>query len=130
MPGAGPRAGGGGAHRQRQDNADPAAHALLRSSGWRGAPGRCGPAGGPPRGGARARIGLVTQEVQLFDASVRDNLTLFDDGVPDDPISAVLDTLRLAGWLRQLPRGLDTPPGPGGAGLSARQAQGLPRARI
>jgi ABC-type multidrug transport system fused ATPase/permease subunit len=78
----------------------------------------------------RARIGLVTQEVHLFDASVRDNLTLFDDGVPDDRISAVLDTLGLAGWLRELPRGLDTPLGPGGAGLSAGQAQVLACARI
>ena len=78
----------------------------------------------------RARIGLVTQEVHLFNASVRDNLTLFDDGVPDDRISAVLDTLGLAGWLRELPRGLDTLLGPGGAGLSAGQAQVLACARI
>ena len=78
----------------------------------------------------RARIGLVTQEVHLFHASVRDNLTLFDDGVPDEQISAVLGTLGLASWLRELPRGLDTPLGPGGAGLSAGQAQVLACARI
>ncbi len=78
----------------------------------------------------RARIGLVTQEVQLFNASVRDNLTLFDDGVPDDRLNSVLDTLGLASWLRELPRGLDTPLGPGGAGLSAGQAQVLACARI
>ena len=78
----------------------------------------------------RARIGLVTQEVHLFNASVRDNLTLFDDSVPDDQISAVLDTLGLADWLRELPRGLDTPLGPGGAGLSAGQAQVLACARV
>ncbi len=78
----------------------------------------------------RARIGLVTQEVHLFNASVRDNLTLFDDGVTDDRISAVLDTLGLAGWLRELPHGLDTLLGPGGAGLSAGQAQVLACARI
>jgi len=78
----------------------------------------------------RARIGLVTQEVHLFHASVRDNLTLFDDGVPDERISAVLETLGLAGWLRELPRGLDTPLGPGGTGLSAGQAQVLACARI
>ena len=52
--GAGPRAGYGGAHRQRQDHADAAPPALLRSAGRRGAPGGRGPAGGPPRGGARA----------------------------------------------------------------------------
>src|SRR5215207_3725524 len=56
----------------------------------------------------RARIGLVTQDVHLFNASVRDNLTLFDEGVPDERIRAVLDTLGLADWLRELPRGLDT----------------------
>lgn len=78
----------------------------------------------------RARIRLVTQEVHLFDASVRDNLTLFDDGVPDDRIRAVLETLGLPGWLRALPRGLDTPVGPGGAGLSAGEAQLLACARI
>ena len=54
LPGAGPRAGRGGAHRQRQDDADAAPAALLRSTGRRGAPGRRGPADGPPRGGARA----------------------------------------------------------------------------
>jgi ABC-type multidrug transport system fused ATPase/permease subunit len=78
----------------------------------------------------RARIGLVTQEVHLFNASVRDNLTLFDDGLPDDRISAVLDTLGLADWLRELPRGLDTLLGPGGTGLSAGEAQVLACARI
>jgi ATP-binding cassette subfamily B protein len=78
----------------------------------------------------RARIGLVTQEVHLFNASVRDNLTLFDECVSDDRIIAVLETLGLADWLRGLPRGLDTPLGPGGVGLSAGQAQVLACARI
>jgi len=78
----------------------------------------------------RARIGLVTQEVHLFHASVRDNLTLFDDGVSDEQMSAVLDTLGLTSWLRELPHGLDTPLLASGAGLSAGQAQVLACARI
>ena len=78
----------------------------------------------------RARIGLVTQEVHLFNASVRDNLTLFDDSVPDEGISAVLETLGLGQWLRELPHGLDTLLGSGAAGLSAGQAQVLACARI
>ncbi len=78
----------------------------------------------------RARVGLVSQEVHLFHASVRDNLTLFDDGVPDERISAVLDTLGLVSWLRELPRELDSPLLAGGAGLSAGQAQVLACARI
>ncbi len=49
----------------------------------------------------RARIGLVTQDVRLFHASVRDNVTLFDDSVPDERIIAALDTMGLARWLRE-----------------------------
>ncbi len=78
----------------------------------------------------RSRIGLVSQEVHIFNASVRDNLTLFADDLPDERIAAVLDTLGLSGWLRALPQGLDTPLGSGGAGLSAGQAQVLACARI
>ena len=34
----------------------------------------------------RNRVGLVTQEVQLFQATVRDNLTLFDPAITDDAV--------------------------------------------
>jgi ABC-type multidrug transport system fused ATPase/permease subunit len=78
----------------------------------------------------RARVGLVSQDVHLFNASVRDNLTLFDESVPDERIRAVLETVGLAGWLRELPDGLDTVLGSGGVGLSAGQAQVLACARI
>ena len=78
----------------------------------------------------RARIGLVTQEVNLFHASLRDNLTLFDETVADERIDAVLDTLGLAEWRQSLPRGLDTPLGGDGVGLSAGQAQVLACARV
>jgi ABC-type multidrug transport system fused ATPase/permease subunit len=78
----------------------------------------------------RERIGLVSQDVHLFNASVRDNLTLFDDDVPDERLRAVLDTLGLAEWLGELPQGLDTLVGSGGVGLSAGQAQVLACARI
>jgi ABC-type multidrug transport system fused ATPase/permease subunit len=81
-------------------------------------------------GAVRSRIGLVTQEVHLFNASVRDNLTLFDGGVPDGRLADVLETLGLADWLRELPQGLDTPVGFGGIGLSAGQSQVLACARI
>lgn len=78
----------------------------------------------------RARIGLVTQDVHLFHASVRDNLTLFDDSVPDERINDVLDTLGLDSWLRELPLGLDTQLLQGSSGLSAGQSQVLACARI
>ena len=78
----------------------------------------------------RARIGMVSQDVHLFNASVRDNLTLFDAGVPDARLRDVLETLGLSGWLADLPHGFDTVLGPGGVGLSAGQAQVLACARI
>lgn len=79
----------------------------------------------------RARVGLVTQDVQLFDASVRDNLTLFGAVDADEErLIEALDSLGLGGWRRALPDGLDTPLGPGGAGLSAGEAQLLAFARV
>jgi ABC-type multidrug transport system fused ATPase/permease subunit len=83
-----------------------------------------------PAAAARARIGLVTQDVQLFNASLRDNLTLFDDRVPEERIRAALATLGLADWLTELPHGLDTMLGAGGFGLSAGQEQVLACARV
>lgn len=77
----------------------------------------------------RGRIGLVTQEVQLFDASVRDNATLFDPSIPVTRITEVLTDLGLGDWLRRQPRGLDTVLAAGG-GLSAGEAQLLAFARV
>jgi ATP-binding cassette subfamily B protein/ATP-binding cassette subfamily C protein len=78
--------------------------------------------------GLRQRVGLVTQDVQLFQASVRDNVRLFDQAIDDVQIRAVLSELGLDGWLRSLPAGLDTQLAAGG--LSAGQAQLLALARI
>jgi ABC-type multidrug transport system fused ATPase/permease subunit len=78
----------------------------------------------------RRRIGVVTQEVQLFRASVRDNLTFFDPSVADDRILAVIDELGLGPWYRALPNGLDSALEGGAAGLSAGQAQLLAFTRV
>jgi ABC-type multidrug transport system fused ATPase/permease subunit len=56
----------------------------------------------------RQRVAFVTQDVQLFQASVRDNLTFFDRSLPDERIVRVLEELGLADWLAALPDGLDT----------------------
>lgn len=78
----------------------------------------------------RARIGLVTQDVQLFHASLRDNLTLFDPHVPDAQLLSALTAVGLDEWLRGLPDGLDTVVGAEGARLSAGQAQLVACSRI
>jgi ABC-type multidrug transport system fused ATPase/permease subunit len=78
----------------------------------------------------RQRVGIVTQDVQLFQASIRDNLTLFDRTVADARILAMLEQLELLDWLAGLKHGLDTELGPGGGGLSAGEAQLLAFARV
>jgi ABC-type multidrug transport system fused ATPase/permease subunit len=82
-----------------------------------------------PLAALRGRIGLVTQEVQFFRASLRDNLTFFKADVPDAQIKRVIEDLGLGEWLRSLPEGLNTVL-EGGAGLSAGQAQLLACSRI
>lgn len=84
----------------------------------------------------RRQVGLVTQDVQIFGGTVRDNLTLFrhlDPGAPpvsDDDILAALETLGLGDWQRGLPDGLDTELQAGGQGLSAGEGQLLALARV
>ena len=78
----------------------------------------------------RRCVGMVTQDVQLFQASVRDNLTFFSRRVPDERILAVLEELGLWHWYESLPDGLDTVLETGGKGLSAGEAQLLALARV
>ena len=76
------------------------------------------------------RVGLVTQEVQLFQGTLRDNVALFDRTVSDAHLVEVFAELGLDEWLRALPAGLDTPLGAGGRGLSAGEAQLVALTRV
>jgi ABC-type multidrug transport system fused ATPase/permease subunit len=78
----------------------------------------------------RRRVGIVTQDIQLFQASVRDNLTLFDTSASDARIEAAIEALGMGNWLASLPEGLDTELVSGGKGLSAGEAQLLALTRI
>ncbi len=78
----------------------------------------------------RAQLGVVTQEIQLFHATVRDNLTFFDRTIADTAILTALDTLGLGDWCRALSAGLDTILPAGGGGLSAGEAQLLAFVRV
>lgn len=78
----------------------------------------------------RTRVGMVTQDVQIFAASVRENLSLFNPHINDAQIEAALNELGLLAWVQALPQGLDTPLGAGGQGLSAGEAQLLAFVRV
>ncbi|MDF2724123.1 MAG: transporter, partial [Paenibacillus sp.] len=76
------------------------------------------------------RVGMVTQDVQLFDGTLRDNLTLFDSSVADETILQTLDKLGLRNWVEQMPQGLDTHLPAGGSSVSAGEAQLFALARV
>jgi|GEM_PF-36918 len=84
----------------------------------------------------RNRIALVTQDVQIFRASVRDNVTMFGSiqlqGQPitDAAINTVLTDVGLGEWLDSLPTGLDTRLDGARGSLSAGEAQLLAFGRI
>lgn len=78
----------------------------------------------------RRQIGVVTQDVQLFNATVRDNLTFFNPDCTDATILRLIDDLNLTAWYNRLPQGLDTVLAAGGSGLSAGEAQLLAMTRI
>ncbi|HWV23948.1 MAG TPA: ABC transporter ATP-binding protein [Thermomicrobiales bacterium] len=76
------------------------------------------------------RIGLLTQDVALFGASLRDNLTLFDPSIPDERLLDILAEIGMDRWVNDLPDGLGTRLHADGSGLSAGQAQLIACARI
>lgn len=83
-----------------------------------------------PLAGLRRRIAMVTQDVQLFRASIRDNLTFFDRSYSDDTLLAALQALGLESWLARQPQGLDTQLEAGSKSLSAGEAQLLAFTRV
>ena len=77
----------------------------------------------------RQKIGYVPQELSLLHASVRDNITLGDENIPD---AAVVQALRLAGvegFIESLAQGLDSNVGEMGGKLSGGQRQRISLAR-
>ena len=74
-------------------------------------------------------VGVVTQRVELFHASVRDNVSVFRSDISDDRICQALRQCGLGKWLAKQPKGLDTRISPN-HGLSVGEAQLLSIARV
>ncbi len=77
----------------------------------------------------RRAVRKVPQEVQLFRATIRDNVRLFDPSITDAQVLQALAQLGLRDWVARLPLGLDTMLAGDGGGLSAGQAQLIALAR-
>jgi ATP-binding cassette subfamily B protein len=78
----------------------------------------------------RRSVGMVTQNIQLFHATVRENLSFFDNSISDERILKAIQDLGLWEWFDSLPNGLGTDLESGGGGLSAGEAQLLAFTRI
>ena len=77
----------------------------------------------------RRLVGIATQDAQLFNGSVRDNLLMAAPEADAAAMEHALDVVQLAEFVRGLPEGIDTWIGEAGARLSAGQARRLVLAR-
>jgi ATP-binding cassette subfamily B multidrug efflux pump len=56
----------------------------------------------------RRQCAWVSQDVQLFTCSLRENLRLFESRITDSEMIRALEVVQLGDWFRALPQGLDT----------------------
>jgi len=77
----------------------------------------------------RRVVGYVPQEAVLFSDTIRNNILLGRDEIPDDVIDWAVEVAQLKDEIAGFPRGLDTPVGTRGMMLSGGQKQRLGLAR-
>ena len=77
----------------------------------------------------RNQIAVVSQDVILFDASIRENIAYGLPNATDEDIQKAAEAAALTDVLKQLPKGLDTPVGEAGGLLSGGQKQRISIAR-
>ncbi|MEM9064439.1 MAG: ABC transporter ATP-binding protein [Planctomycetota bacterium] len=76
----------------------------------------------------RRRVAVVTQTSVFFSGTIRENLT-FGTGTDDEAVERALDLANAAGFIREMPEGLETRIGEAGRSLSGGQMQRLALAR-
>ncbi|MHA7808762.1 MAG: ABC transporter ATP-binding protein [Marinobacter adhaerens] len=77
----------------------------------------------------RGAIGLVSQDVYLFEGTIRENLAYGNPAASDAEITDAAKTAEAWSFIEALPEGLDTPVGERGVRLSGGQRQRLSLAR-
>ncbi len=78
----------------------------------------------------RENIGLVQQEVTIFNGTVRDNIRFGRPGASDEEIRQAAVQAGIDGYIQTLPQGYDTLVGTRGITLSGRQRQRISIARL
>jgi NHLM bacteriocin system ABC transporter peptidase/ATP-binding protein len=82
-----------------------------------------------PRSVAIASIGMVQQDIYLYGCSVRENLTLWNNQIPDSTIMNACNDANILKTILELPEGFETKLSEGGRNLSGGQRQRLEIAR-
>jgi ABC-type multidrug transport system fused ATPase/permease subunit len=77
----------------------------------------------------RKRMGLVTQDIHLYSASVMDNLRLGRKDLPDEEVIKAARAVGADQFIQRLPSGYSELLGPSGRGVSAGQKQLIACAR-
>ena len=77
----------------------------------------------------RSAVGVVTQRTEILSGTLAENIALFRP-VPRAVVEQAVSELGLEAWVAGLPRGLDTPLGPGGTSLSSGEEQLVAFARL
>lgn len=77
----------------------------------------------------RRQIAIVSQDVVLFDGTIRDNITYGCPGATAEKIRQTIEDSSLSDFISSLPNGLDTPIGEAGGRLSGGQKQRISIAR-
>jgi ATP-binding cassette, subfamily C, bacterial CydC len=78
----------------------------------------------------RSRIGVVPQQIYLFNGTLRDNLLVADGGADDTRIARACDRAGLGPFVGSLPSGFDTLVGDDGLKLSGGERQRVAIARV
>lgn len=78
----------------------------------------------------RSQIGLISQDILLFDGTIRENILLGNQHASEEEIEKACIQAKLWNFIQALPQGLDTIVGTRGQSLSGGQKQQLAIARI
>lgn len=71
----------------------------------------------------RQRVAVVHQDVELFPGTLRENISMFNDAIPEDKIWWAIKLVKAEHMVQQLPGGLDFKVAENGSNLSSGQMQ-------
>ncbi|WGM41081.1 Leukotoxin export ATP-binding protein LtxB [Caulobacter sp. NIBR1757] len=78
----------------------------------------------------RQRVGIVLQDDEVFEGTIRENITNFDDTASDEAVRAAAEAANIAQEIDMMPMGFDTPLSAGAGTFSSGQKQRIYLARL